>query len=152
MTHEAPRFLELLERRTALLDSLAATLTAASADVVSLDIDGLESRIADQERACIDIRSLDADLDRVQRRCAAQLGVAAEQEVALGLPSDGQRMQETLQRLRAAQARVQQLNDAHQALLRRSRRTVGALLNSLQSFAMTYSESSASRFPAGEGI
>jgi hypothetical protein len=45
-----------------------------------------------------------------------------------------------------------QLNDEHQALLRRSRRTVSALLNSYHSFAMTYSNPSSQSASTGEGL
>jgi hypothetical protein len=152
VTSETTRYLELLEQRIALLGSLAESLVAARTDVVSLDINGLESRITSQERLCSDIRSLDAQIDRLQRQCAAQLGVPSEKILTPGAHSDGQRMREILSRLQAAQTSVKQLNDAHQALLRRSRRTVGALINSLHSFAMTYSDPSAVRESAGERI
>ena len=152
MTTDTTRFLELLEQRIALLGSLADSLVAARTDVVSLDINGLESRIAHQEHLCNDIRSLDGQLDRVQRQCAAQLALPSENILASGASSGGQRMREILTRLQAAQSSVQQLNDAHQLLLRRSRRTVSALLNSMHSFAMIYSDPSAVREPAGERI
>jgi hypothetical protein len=139
VTTDTTRFLELLERRIALLGSLAAALIAARADAVSFDLDGLESRIADQANLCVEIRSLDADIDLVQSRCAARLGASPESgQVA---PKSGDTfMQETLGRLRAAQVSVKKLNDAHQHLLVRSRRTAGALLNSYRTFSLTYSD------------
>jgi hypothetical protein len=150
VTTDTTRFLELLERRIALLGSLAAALVAARADAVSFDLDSLESRIADQQNLCGEIRSLDADIDQVQRHCAAQLGTSHD-STQVSTRSSGQRMQETLGRLRAAQASVKQLNDAHQNLLLRSRRTVGALLNSYRTFSMTYSDPAcSSRTSIGE--
>jgi hypothetical protein len=138
VTTDTTRFLELLERRIALLGSLAAALIAARADAVCFDLDGLEHRIADQESLCGEIRSLDADIDQVQCRCAVRLGVS---QASTQVVSNGdKRMQETLDRLRAAQASVKKLNDAHQHLLVRSRRTAGALLNSYRTFSMTYSD------------
>ena len=151
MTSNVTRYLELLDQRTALLNSLAVALVAASGNVVSLDIDGLQSRIVDQERLCVDIRSLDVQIDRVQRQCAVQLSVPPEKSLTSGSTLDDQRLRETVLRLRSTQARVQQLNDSHQALLRRSRRTVGALLNSIHSFAMTYAEPSVVCASVGEG-
>jgi hypothetical protein len=139
VTPENTQFLELLDRRIGLLGSLAAALIAARTDVVGFDLTGLETRIADQEHLCRDIRSLDVNIDRVQRRCAAQLGAAPDSVGAASHP-DSLRMRETLGRLREAQASVKRLNDVHQHLLRRSRLTVGALLNSYRTFAMTYSE------------
>lgn len=152
MTTDTTRFLELLEQRIALLGSLAESLVAVRSDVVSLDITGLESRISHQEHLCNDIRSLDAQLDRVQRQCATQLRIPRETLLAPGAHSGAQRLQEILTRLHAAQSTVRQLNEAHQLLLRRSRRTVTALLHSMHSFAMIYSDPSAVREPAGERI
>lgn len=156
---DTTRFLELLEKRIGLLNTLAEALTAARADIVSFDIDGLETRIAAQERLCLDIRSLDGDLDRIQRQCAAHLkppssttGKLAGASVNSNLSP---RLQETLHRLHDAQAKVKQLNDAHQALLRRSRRTIGALLNTYRTLApglgLTYSDPAARYISAGIG-
>jgi broad specificity phosphatase PhoE len=144
---ETTRYLDLLEQRLALLGSLAAALAAARSDVVALDIDGLQARIADQERLCADIRLLDAQLNRIQRQCAAHAhaGLAAPN-------ADGIRYRETLDRLKSAQAAVKRLNDEHRVLLRRSRRTINALLNSYHCFALTYANPSDTRFPAGERL
>jgi hypothetical protein len=147
---ETAHYLELLDRRILLLGSLSDALLAARADVVSLDLDGLESRIADQQHLCDEIRSLDADIDHVQHQCAAHLGVGLDKSAPDTPNHDNRGLPETLDRLQKAQLRVQQLNDAHQILLRRSRRTVGALLNSYHSFALTYSDPSSVRAPAGE--
>jgi hypothetical protein len=147
---ETTRYLKLLDRRILLLGSLSDALLAARADVVSLDLDGLESRIADQQRLCDEIRSLDADIDHVQHQCAAHLGVGQDKSAADSPNPDSRRLPETLDRLQKAQLRVQQLNDAHQILLRRSRRTVSALLTVYHSFALTYSDPSSARASVGE--
>jgi uncharacterized caspase-like protein len=150
MRSETTRYLELLEQRLALLGSLASALTAARADIVSLDISGLESRIVEQERLCVEIRSLDAQLDRVQRQCANYIGAAPAQAPRGSVDADTIRRRETINRLNRAQAAVKKLNDEHRALLRRSRRTVSALLNSYHSFAMTYANPGVSSASAGE--
>ena len=151
MSAETTRYLELLEERLALLGSLATALTAARLDIVSLDIDGLEARISEQDRLCAGIRSLDAQLDRVQLQCSAHLGLTSPQ--IREAPSDPAfiRRRETLDRLTRVQASVKQLNNEHQALLRRSRRTVNVLLNSYHSFAMTYSNPVDEHAIVGEG-
>ena len=149
MTPDTTHFLELLERRIALLGSLAAALVAARTDVVAFDLDGLETRIADQEQLCGEIRSLDADIDQLQSQCATHFGSALNSTSAASQPHS-LRMRETLGRLREAQVSVKQLNDAHQHLLRRSRRTVGALLNCYHTFAMTYSDPASGRVSIGE--
>jgi hypothetical protein len=152
VTAETQRYLELLEQRIALLSSLAESLSAASTGLVSFDLDSLESRIAEQERLCTDIGALDGQIDRVQRQCAAHLATAHNQDSRTAPDPDTRRLRETAGRLSKVQSTVKQLNDAHQILLRRSRRTVGALLNSYHSFAMTYSDPSAVRVTAGERL
>lgn len=151
MSAESTHYLELLERRLALLDSLAAALTAARTDIVSLDISGLEGRIAQQQTLCEQIHSLDASLERVQRQCAAHLGTAPVPSATADANTGSALRREILDRLNTAQANVKRLNREHQALLRRSRRTVSALLNSYHSFATTYANPSAARMSAGEG-
>jgi hypothetical protein len=152
MSAETTRYLELLEQRLALLGSLASALTAARTDIVSLDINGLDARIAEQERLCADIRSLDTQLDRVQHQCATHIVPRTAQTVGAESDSDSIRRRETLDRLARVQASVKHLNEEHQALLRRSRRTVSALLNSYHSFAMTYSNPSDSGVCVGERV
>jgi hypothetical protein len=149
---ETTRYLELLEERLALLGSLATALAAARTDIVSLDIDGLEGRIADQEKLCTEIRALDIQLDCIQRQCMTHIAGASRQTNGSTLDSEVTRRRETLGRLAQAQARVQKLNNEHQALLRRSRRTVSALLNSYHSFALTYSNPSQELAIAGKGL
>ena len=142
------RYFELLEQRIALLSGLAEALSAARLDVVSFDITGLEHCIAEQARLCIRIRSVDSELDRVQRRCATLLSFASPSH---GLSnSDIQRFRDIAGRLNAVQSTVKKLNTTHQILLRRSRRTANALLSSYQSFAETYSDPSAARASVGE--
>lgn len=150
MNAETTRYLELLEQRIVLLASLSYALLAARSDVVSFNLDGLEARTADQERLCVEIRSLDTSIDQLQVHCAAHLGVSSGNPAAHTPNQDNLRLRETLHRLHAVQVLVKQLNEAHQILLRRSRRTVGALLNSYHSFALTYADPSSVRAPAGE--
>jgi FlgN protein len=150
MTPETSQYLELLEQRIVLLGSLASSLVSARVGIVSLDIDGLEQRIREQERLCVDIRSLDAEIDAIQKKCANHLGLTATTSMGQTTRPDAVRLQETLARLNQAQLSLKKLNSAHQILLRRSRRTVGSLLNSYHSFAMTYTEPTAIRSTMGE--
>ena len=147
MSADAARYLDLLERRLGLLGSLASALTAARTDIVSLDIAGLESRIADQEKLCAEIHSLDTHLDRVQQQCVTHAVAPAPAS-----NPNSARCREILARLAQAQATVKRLNDEHRALLRRSRRTVHALLNSYRSFAMTYANPSDSHASPSAGL
>jgi hypothetical protein len=145
---QTQRYLDLLEQRIALLGSLAEALVSARSSIAGFDIDGLEARIAGQQRLCADISALDSEIDRVQRHCAQQVAAAGTKTAS----SENSRMRETLARLHAVQSSVQQLNDAHKILLQRSRRTVGALLNSYHTFAATYADPSVPRASIGEMV
>jgi hypothetical protein len=148
---ETQRLLALLERRIALLGSLAEALSAASSSTVAFDIDGLEARISEQERLCNEIRSLDSQLDTMQRRCASQAVLSGISASMAPGATDSADLRNAAARLKHVQTRVKELNDAHQALLQRSRRTVFALLRSYHSFASgTYANPSAPQPMVGD--
>src|ERR1700759_547216 len=130
--------LEILDRRIALLESLAKSLAAAREEAVGLNVDEFEERIREQESFCAQIQDLDRQISRIQKDSEAQLRWSADTFVTLQAQPEA-RLQQTLTRLNEAQATVQRLNSEHKVLLRRSRRTVSALLNSYRSFALTYS-------------
>lgn len=114
--------LDFIEQRTALLNALAEALSSASSSVIGFDLDGLEARIAQQQKLCLEISQLDQQIVAVQQRAAQATPVSAS------LP-------QAVSRLHEAQARVKFLNHQHQLLLQRSRRTVNALQRSYQTFA-----------------
>jgi hypothetical protein len=134
MSDDNITYLELLEQRIELFNSLSASLLAARSAMVAVDIDGLESRIAQQREICGNIEKLDEQIERLQYQCAAHLRMHGGVEPLANTAE----LEEVLHRLHQAQARVKELNAAHQALLKRSRRTVTALLNSLHTFEGTY--------------
>jgi len=148
---ESQRYFELLDQRIELLGSLAQALTAARANVASFDIASLEVRISEQSSLCNKIRTVDAELDRVQSQCAAYLGLTGAPSAGIPAP-DMTRLRDTLARLNQVQSTVKQLNDSHRMLLRRSRRTASALLNSYLSFAELYSDPAKESSFAGERI
>ncbi len=136
MNSEASCYLELLEQRITLLDSLSETLSAARAAVVSFDIDALESRVTQQQLLCREIKILDEQVERLQYQCAAHLRLRGGQTTDDSLA----KLEDALHRLHQAQANVRQLNDVHQAVLSRSQRTILALLHSLRTFEGSYQE------------
>lgn len=150
MKPETAHYLELLEQRIALLGSLAGSLGFARTETVSLDIDRLELRIHEQELLCQDLHRVDVQIDGCQKDRAKQTALAENKMLAANLKPDDLRLEETLTRLYQVQVAVKKLNSEHQALLRRSRRTVAALLNSYHSFATIYSVPTAMRPSAGE--
>jgi hypothetical protein len=161
---ETERYLELLDRRIGLLGTLAESLVQVRKDIVSLDVNGLEARISEQEQLCRQVGALDGQLDKLQEQCATSLRASAESVEGKGGGKfagrfGGQlergerevlaaRLNETRERMRTAQGRVKQLNATHQELLRRCKRTAGALLNMYGTFEATYAEPMHARQPA----
>jgi hypothetical protein len=88
----------------------------------------------------------------VQRQCAERVALTRVTDIRLTGGAENSPMRQTLERLQAVQCSVKQLNEAHKILLRRSRRTVGALLNSYHTFAMTYADPAAPRAAIGEMV
>ena len=136
MNTDTSRYLELLELRITLLDSLSKTLSAARSAIVSFDIDALESQIAQQQQICLEIHALDEQVERLEYQCAAHLRLRGDHA---GEDSSAE-LESALDRLHIAQDNVKRLNDVHQAVLRRSQRTVLALLHSLRTLEGTYRE------------
>lgn len=145
MTAESTRYLKLLERRLDLLGALSDTLTKSRNDFVSMDLGAMERRIAEQEQFCKQIGALDADITTAQVRCAKNAGLLpctngiAWPSIPGSDPSQDKSIQTMMGRIAAAQTELKKINDAHQATLRRSKRTVQVLLNLFNSFAPTYS-------------
>jgi small-conductance mechanosensitive channel len=152
MSADTTRYLDLLEQRIVLLGSLADALVSAGASISAFDIDGLEARIATQQQLCAEISALDSRIDAVQRHCAEQAAWPRANDIRLTGAAEDSPLRQTLERLQAVQSSVKQLNEAHKILLRRSRRTVGALLNSYHTFAMTYADPAAPRAAIGEMV
>ena len=152
MSADTTRYLDLLEQRIVLLGSLANALVSAGASISACDIDGLEARIATQQQLCAEISTLDSQIESVQRHCAERVALPRVNGISLTGAPENSPMRQTLARLQAVQSSVKQLNDAHKILLQRSRRTVGALLNTYHTFAMTYADPAAPRAAIGEMV
>ena len=152
MSADTTRYLDLLEQRIVLLGSLANALVSAGASISAFDIDGLEARIATQQQLCAEISALDSQIDVVQRHCAEQVVSPSTNKISPATTPENSPMRQTLARLQAVQSSVKQLNEAHKILLQRSRRTVGALLNSYHTFAVTYADPAAPRAAIGEMV
>lgn len=145
MSAESTRYLKLLERRLDLLGALSDTLAKSRDDFVSMDLGAMERRIAEQEQFCKQIGALDADITTAQVRCAKNAGLLpctngiSWPSVPGSDPSQDKSIQILMGRIAVAQTELKKINDAHQATLRRSKRTVQVLLNLFNSFAPTYS-------------
>ncbi len=127
MTDDPSTICDLLSERLKLLDSLAVELRACSNAMVALDLDGIHHRVAQQEQICGQIRSVDREIEFLQQRWSA-----AEREQAVPAAKD------LLTRISSAQTEVRRLNTAHSALLRRSRRTLRAMMNFVNFYGGRY--------------
>lgn len=128
MDRESTRYLRLLERRLELLGSLAKALARSRPDFIAMDLAAMEIRIAEQEQLCAQIRSVDMEIHGF-------LGASSENRTSLV----DERIPSMIERMEASQWELKRLNDAHQAMLRRSRHMVNVLTNLLRSYAPTYS-------------
>jgi hypothetical protein len=147
MNNETQRYLELLDQRIALLETLAKSLVDARQDVVGLDVNGLEARIAQQERLCEQVGALDGQLNGFAKQCLSTLPSEGAHQLQGKMENVGirKRLAEIHAKMQATQNRVKELNATHQLLLRRCRRTAGALLNVYAKFEVTYAKPAAPR-------
>jgi hypothetical protein len=139
LSQDSNRFLQLLEKRIDLMQSLANSLAIANSSLVTFDLDNLESAINRQEQLSLAIGSLNSEINQVQTKFKCALQEQARLGDSDAVASAGNSIQATLDRLAQIQATVRNLNDTHLILLQKSRRTVHALLNSYQSFVSLYS-------------
>src|ERR1700746_3362024 len=74
MGFEIEKYLGLLEQRLSLLRALAQQLKDCRKDFITMDLDGMYSRIAEQEDLCRQIQSLHPAIDSQDHRaCIRQL-------------------------------------------------------------------------------
>jgi len=126
----------LLGERLRLLDSLAVELRACSNAMVALDLDAIHQRVAQQEQVCQQIRSVDREIEVLQQRWS-------DEERSEVLPA----VKDLLGRISTAQTEVRRLNSAHAALLRRSRRTLRAMMNFVNFYGGRYQVKRAAAVP-----
>jgi predicted nucleic acid-binding Zn-ribbon protein len=150
MNNETHRYFELLDQRIALLETLAKSLVEARQDVVGLDVNGLEARIVQQERLCEQVSALDGQLSGFAQQCMSTLPSEDANQLQGKMENAGARtrLAEIRAKMQAIQNRVKELNATHQLLLRRCRRTAGALLNMYAKFEVTYAKPPEQRIAA----
>ena len=139
MNLEIEKYLALLEQRLLLLRALAQQLVGCRKEFVAMDLDGMYSRIGEQEELCRQILSLHPAIESLQRTCARHMDLTRVQEARQ--PENvawAERLRSVMHELGEAQAEVGRLNQIHAAFLRRSRRTITMLMNFLGNYAVTY--------------
>lgn len=143
MKSERERVIELLQTRLERLRLLGRDLIECRQSFVQLDLAGMHDHIQLQERLCLEIRSLDAELSRVVAALGAEMKMPRQLNPYDALPdvfrSDGgERLTPLLVTMAATQADVRQLNRVQGEMLVRSRRWLNALANMMPSVAGTY--------------
>lgn len=117
---------ESIRSKIALLDRLATTLLAAKKALVKCDIDALEAEVLTQAQLCAVLRDLD-------------LAAARSPHTAFPQVPDSPESDELQRRLDATAALAMRRNTEFAAVLARSRRTIHALVNVMQTFEGDYS-------------
>lgn len=143
MQQDMEQFFGLLERRIATLRLVAEGLRDSREAFAELKLDAIHQHIAQQESFLRDIHTLDAQLDSLGKKLAANAGLEPGGAGLPGLedrlePADAQRLRLLLSSLSTIQADVRRLNQVHAMLLRRSRRTVDILMNVVGNHTGTY--------------
>jgi hypothetical protein len=131
---DSTHFVSLLDRRTGLLQLLITSLRTVRDAVVTFDVRRLEAGIAEEQDLCSRIRLLDADIEKARQ----------------SRDDTDPRMRGAFERMIDAATLTHQLNHAQRSLLRHSRRTVDALMNSYRMFALTYADPSSTNRSFGE--
>ncbi|MBZ5642908.1 MAG: hypothetical protein LAO19_09135 [Acidobacteriia bacterium] len=139
MKIDVETYVTLLEKRLELLQKLAQQFLDCRKDFISMDLDGMYARIAEQEELCRRIQGLDPAISTLQQTCMKQLGLERPEEAggAENAAWAG-RLRQVMKELGEAQTEIGRLNQIHAAYLRRSRRTIHVLMNSLGLNAVTY--------------
>lgn len=152
MSAELDQYLSLLDRRLSLLRELAEQLVACRKEFVSMNLEGMYGRIAQQEDICRKIQSFQPGMNLLQQTCARQLNLKklddprTPEEAALA-----HRLREVMSDLRHTQDEVSRLNQIHAAYLRRCGRTVHMLMNYLANYAFTYARPAGPTLPVQPG-
>ena len=136
MNSQTAHYISLVERRTELLQLLIASLRTVRDAVVTFDMRRLEAGIAEQQDLCARIRMLDTDIEKSRQ----------------SRDDADPQLRGAFQHMIATASVTHQLNHAQRSLLRHSRRTVDALMNSYRMFALTYADPAANRRAAGEKV
>jgi hypothetical protein len=122
-----------------LLRALAKQFVDCRKEFVSMDLDGMHRRIAEQEELCRQIQLLNPASDVLRQTCASQPGIGwkgvprLQKASTCELPLRG-----LMSELRQAQEEVGRLNRIHAAYLRRSGRTIQVLMNFVGNYALSY--------------
>ena len=151
---EDARYLHLIERRLALVRELRDVLLKSRDAIVSMNLEETDRRTCEQERLCAQIRVTDANLAAAQSARAQQSGRPKQ----LGLswistqaddPAIIAKIRESMGALGELRIEVRKINAINRSLIRRSSRTLNALVNFVNGFAPTYSDPKAALQPRG---
>ena len=141
MQQELERYLNLLERRVAVLRLMAQELLDARQPITRLNLEAIYHHVSMQEGFCSELRFLDCELAVAEKNLSAGSQPDRSLTDRIGHLLDAAsaaRYRELQDELKAALANVQKLNRVEFELLRRSRRTINILINFLGYNSGTY--------------
>jgi len=156
MEREIDRYLNLLERRLDTLRQLATQLKASQEAYTAMDLDRITYYINYQENLCSEIRSFDDQIRQLHKSlCDAlhqELDLAAPDSLMAHLDERAQRrLKVVTQGLANIQADVKRLNRIQAELLKRSRRSINALINLMSQYTCRF-ELQPALVPAGMAV
>jgi hypothetical protein len=151
---EAARYLHLIEKRLALVRDLRDVLLKSRDAIVAMNLEETDRRTSEQERLCAQIRATDANLAAAQSARAQQSGRAKQFGLSwLSSQADDPailvKIRESMGALGELQIEVRKINAVNRSLIRRSSRTLNALVNFVNRFAPTYSDPKTALQPRG---
>jgi hypothetical protein len=136
---DVEKYLALLEKRLTLLRALAQQFVDCRGEFVSMNLDGMHKRIAEQQRLCEQIQLLHPTIGALRRACAVQLEAGQGEVVTSDRPAaSAARLRDVMLAMSQAQQEVGRLNQIHAAYLRRSSKTIEVLLNFVGNYSLTY--------------
>ncbi len=143
MEREIDRYLNLLEMRLDTLRRLAVQLRESQDAYTAMDLDRINYYINYQENLCNQIRSFDTQIrDLHKNLCDAlhmELGAGPEQTLMSSLDESSQRrLKVVTQGLANIQADVKRLNRVQAELLKRSKRSINALINLMSQYTCRF--------------
>ena len=143
MQREINHYLNLLERRLDRLRCLGMQLKESQAAFTAMDLDRITYYIDYQENLCNEIRSLDDQIRELNKRlCVAiptGINLLAPDSLLSHLDEgSGRKLRIVMQGLANIQAEVKRLNRVQSDLLKRSKRSINALINVMAQYTCRF--------------
>jgi hypothetical protein len=150
MNREISVYASLLEKRAQMLRAVSAALQNSQNAVVELNLAQIYRHTAEQENLCAGLQKLDQEIRTVRQAIAVLLRAGGSDQNPKRLLREvdetvADRLRLAVDELAAVQAEVRRLNRVQSGLLRRSRKSIGAMTNFMADCLETYRAAAASQ-------